>query len=323
MTLLWVVVLFVLLEGFFSGSETGAYRLNRVRLRRRIHEGRADAIRLGRLMKEPQRFVCMTLAGTNVSVYGATAIVTYLLAPLTGRYSGLAATLALSPVLLVVAEVLPKSLFQTHSNTLMYRLSGALRVASIALWPVTWLLRGVTRASSRTLGETSKGGWDISVRRLFQFFAEGAKEGVLSAHQDTMARNVMKLDSTSVAQVMEPLDKLEMVSVDAGVEELRRALATRPQTRALVCEGERSRIVGVLDLIEFLSAEGTPKVSEMMRPISTVPADAAAGDVFRAMQKRRRMMSVVIDSSGATLGVVTMKDLVEEVVGDIHGWAET
>ena len=319
----WLALFAMACDGLFAGVETGAYRLNRIRLRRRSEEGRGDARRLSRLLRNPQDFVCMTLAGTNISVYTVTAITTWLIEPHSGRYAEMIATLALSPVLFIFAEALPKSLFQAYANTLMYRLSRVLRLAHALLLPVSWPLRGVTRVVNRLAGAPSAPGWELSLERLFSFFTEGAREGVLSAHQDAMVRNVARLNTTPARQIMVPLDRVATVSVDADREEMRRALASRPHTRVPVYEGEPDRLVGVVNLIGLLSADPPATVAETMRPIPHVSGDAPVDDVFREMQRRRHMMCAIDDADGKTVGVLTMKDLVEEVVGDIHGWVET
>ena len=320
MPLLCLALLFLVLEGFFSGSETGAYRINRIRLRHRVEQGRSDAVRLGQLLRNPRAFVCMTLAGTNLAVYATTAIVTAAVAPFTGRYAELTATLALAPAVLIFAEALPKSLFHAHANSVMYFLSWPLWVAFVLMRPVTWLLQGVTAVSSRLLRAPQERGWELSVQRLFGFLTEGAREGVLSQQQNAMARNVMKLDRIRAEQVMIPIGEVRKAPLDATFEDLRRSLRQHAHSRVPIYDGNPANIVGVVNLIDFLCVEEPSAVADLMRPLPRVAAASSIDEVFLALQSQRQVMAVVEDAEANAVGIVTMKDLVEEVVGDLHEW---
>lgn len=321
--MIWLILLALLCvaaQGFFSGSEIGAYRLNRIRLRHRAEAGDPRAHALAKLLRRPQEFVCMTLAGTNVSVYGASAIATALFVPVAGRYAEVVATLALAPVLLVFAEVLPKSIFHSYPNRIMFALRWPLVLAHYALWPATWVLVQVAGAIDRLAGAPPEKGWELSLRRLFDFFAEGAREGVLTREQNAMAQNVMKFSETPVSRVMIPLDKVALVPTGIAPQGLRVLLVERDHTRLPVYEGERGRLAGVLNVLDYLCAEGDPPLGEVVRPLAEVPAEATVGDAFASLQERRQVMAAVADADGRALGIVTMKDLVEEVVGEIEEW---
>jgi len=325
MTQLVFAAMAAVMVGFFAGTETGAYQLNRLRLRRRVEEGRADAKRLAWLLRNPQAFVCMTLGGTNISVDIVTALVTAALTPGLGRYAEMVATLALAPVMFLFAEALPKTLFQTHANRLMYWLAWPLWVCWVALWPVTKLLQLVTMVSSRLLGAPAEMSWELSAQRLQDFFIEGAREGVLSAQQTAMAGNVMKIGAIPVKQVMIPLEKTQMAPVNLGMEALRKELVVRPHSRVPVYEGARTNVVGVVNLMDFLCIEGAESVvaaltvADLMRPLPSVRQDMPVDSVLQDLQRKRQAMAAVTDHEGKAVGIVTVKDLAEQVVGGIKG----
>ena len=315
------IIAMAVVEAFFSGMETGVYRLNRIRLRHRAEQGRPDAVRISRLIRNPQALVCTTLAGTNLSVYVSTAICTAMMVGLVGDdYAELAATLVLAPLLLVFAEALPKSMFQAHANVLVYKLSWLLQVGAWVLLPISTLLRGVTWVSTQIFGQAPARPWSLSEERLRYFLTEGAREGVLSPQQDAMARNIMALATVKVQQVMIPEEGVKMVPIDASLEDLRRAAAEHPHTRLPVYEADRHRVIGAVNLIDFVCAEGEPSVAELVRPLPRVSAERTIDEALVQLQKRRQVMSVVADSEGRAIGIVTMKDLVEEVAGELYEW---
>jgi len=236
------------------------------------------------------------------------------------RYAELTATIVLAPILLVFAEALPKSLFQAHANGLVYPLSWPLQLAYWALLPLSSILRAVTYAASRLAGEPSRRSWELSEQRLHYFFSESAREGVLSAQQNVMARNIMKLPDVRVRDVLIPLDDIIMVPLDGSFDDLRRAAMQRPHTRLLVYEGQRDRIAGAVNLIDFLCADKEPSVAEMVRSLPRICSELPIDEALVELQKARQAMGVVVDAGDQALGIVTVKDLVEGVVGELHEW---
>jgi len=318
--LLWLF-LTVVAEGFFSGMETGVYSLNRIRLRFRAQEGRRDAARVARMIRDPQMLVCTTLAGTNLATYLTSAIVTFLLAKaLPGDYAELATTFLVAPFLLVFAEALPKSLFHAHADKLVYALSWPLRLAWWVLMPASLPLRGVVFVISRLLRKPPEPAWAMSEQRLQHFLTEGAREGVLSAQQDAIARNILRLSGVRVGQVMVPLDQVKMVPAEASFDELRDVAAQGHFSRLPVYEGERRKVVGAVNLIDLLCSACDRNVARHVRPLPRVAPEMPIDQALVQLQKQRKMMAVVADGEGRAVGIITVKDLVEEVVGELREW---
>jgi len=183
----------------------------------------------------------------------------------------------------------------------------------------------VTLVSSRLLGAPAEISWELSAQRLQDFFSEGAREGVLSAQQTAMAGNVMRMGATPVQLVMIPVDKAQMAPVNLGMEALRKELLVQPHSRVPVYEGVRSKVVGVVNLMDFLCIEGAESVvaaltvADLMQPMPNVAADQPVDSVLQDLQRKRQAMAAVTDREGKAVGIVTVKDLVEQVVGSIKG----
>ncbi len=179
---------------------------------------------------------------------------------------------------------------------------------------------GVMAALNRLFGKPPEPAWALSPQRLQYFLTEGAREGVLSAQQNKIAGNIMRLATVKVRDVMIPLDQVCMVPLTADPEAVRLAASERAHSRLPVYDGDRANIRGVLNLIDFLAAEGRPVVAELVRPLIRISQDLSIDLALIQLQRRRQVMAAVVDESDRALGLATVKDMVEEVVGELHEW---
>jgi len=316
-TSILLIVLFTLIAGFFAGVESGAYRLNRIRLRQRIRAGSRAARLLQRTVADMEAFVCMTLAGTNGSVYAATMVCTALLRErFTTRLTAeFASMLILAPVLLIFAEILPKSLFQALPDFLMRWASPVLWTIRVALWPVSRLLVGIIVFWRWLLGgRTPARGPVVTSQYLSFFLAEGKQEGVITAQQDLMVRNIMQLGSRPVRRAMIPLARVRMISADASGAEALEQIAKHNQARLPVYEGARGNVIGILLVLDYL-CNGQEDVRKLIRPATFLHANLPLDDAFRTLQRAGQTMGMVVDARGRAVGIVTMGDLLQEILG--------
>ena len=247
-----LLVLMMLIASFFTGTEMGAYCVNRLRLRFRTEEAGGGSRLLSRMLADRETLVSTTLAGTNLCYYTATACLTALLVGRHVENAEFWSTLVLAPLLLVCTEILPKTLFTTHANALMYRVVHPLRVAMILLWPMAIILKGVMVAFDSLFGNAEPEGLGkLSLPRLEGFISDGRREGVISAEQDAMARNVMQLERITLRDVMVPIEQVAAIPRDADETEVRRVALENTYSRLPVHDGLRTSIIGVLALVEM------------------------------------------------------------------------
>jgi len=316
------ILMLVLVSAFYNGAETGAYCINRIRLRLRQSEGDRRAVRLAALLHDRQRFVATMLCGTNLALYGATAIATASLAALAVPHPDLIAVACLTPVTLLLGDILPKALFATHANTLMYRLTLPVRATSFLLWPLATVLKGIMELFSAVLGrEEVEAMGTLTTARLSYFLDESHREGAITEAQGRMARNIMEIKKRRVDRVMVLLDEVDMIPLDISPEELRRHAAATHYARLPVYEEERSYVIGVLVLLDYLTAEPPPEgVGRYVRPPVRLAASLSIDDALLRLRRARQPMGIVINEHGRALGIVTLKDLVEEIVGELKEW---
>jgi len=323
------VVVLLALEAFYSGSETGIYSINRLRLQLLADEGRRAALIWRRLLTDAPALIIVTLIGTNICVSVATSFVTRLYFQAGhDRLADVYATITLIPIIFVVGEVLPKNLFTRLADRLCYRVAWPLQAST---WLFRWtgllgLLKGLSALAVRaTGGEPSRSAHLRSRRReMTGLLADVAATGVLSGTQSELARRVLALQDLTLDVAVIGLELVVMVPDDADDEHLIAAIRGNKYRRLPVYHERREQIVGVLNVYDYLAerdaAGGPPAASTLMTPAITLAQHLPIGTALVHLQRAKRSMAVVTDAAGEAVGIVTMKDLVEEIVGELEQW---
>jgi putative hemolysin len=317
---LLLVLLFVLLEGFFSGSETGIYVVNRIRLRLRAEAGQREAQRLRHLLADTKSLITTALVGTNLCVFGSSALMTRLLERRFGQ-AALVSTLILSPALFVFAEVVPKNLFRRHADVLMYRVSGGLRLSGLLFRPLVVALKGVTAVWGVLLGEVAEPADPLRSRdRLLSLLMTGTEEGILTPYQHDVAGNILRVASVPVEAVRIPIDEVATIETPLAPERVIEALNAHGHSRYPVRAPDGS-IQTILDVTAYLMAwRRDGRTDAGCTAVLRLAADTPVPRALEVLQTARLPLALVVDQADRTLGIVTAKDLVEEIVGELAEW---
>jgi len=331
MVFLAVFVFFVLLSGLFAGCETGVYQLSRVRLRLGIERKRFSYVVLGKVMHDSAGLVLSTLVGTNLAHYAATSTVTYFF--FTNVDAGTAEMLAVfvaAPVLFVFSEMIPKNIFFYRADFLMPYVAPVLFVFhKIFTWcGVVPLLRLLSDIFSRFAGLASSSKAVITstqrhrVRAILQDIRE---EGILSSVQADIVERIVGIPGISIRSVMVPMSRVEAVDVNSDKAALLKKLEGSAFTRLAVYEGEAANIIGFVDMYEALSwPEEFADLRIFLKPIGRLDGDMPVTDAIHVMQSEKHKIVLVTRSGrggrALHIGIVTMKDLAEELLGELAEW---
>ncbi|HEY3245939.1 MAG TPA: CNNM domain-containing protein [Phycisphaerae bacterium] len=340
-------VLSVLLGGFFSGSETGLYTLSRVRLRLRRDQGDPAGVRLARLLEDEPATLLVTLIGTVAADYLATACIGYLVvhaaraaaasggAPAHNAVSELYITLIVTPFVFVFGEAVPKNWFRRDADRLMYRGSLLLWVASVVIRATgivqglgalsAWLIRRFDpRASDR-----NPFGPRAQIAALLRDALEHTHElqaGVpaVPPHPELIER-VLRLSRTQVQQVMIPRWQTIGLPGHATPEQVLSLARRTPYTRLPVFDERGEQVLGVahiLELLDRLHTAGRARFSlaALAQPALYLEGTETVAAAIVRMQRSRQKIAFVRGRSGRIMGLLTLKDLLEEVVGDLRAW---
>lgn len=316
--LLLVIAVCLIAESFFTGTELAVIHVDKLKLRGRARRGGRSAALLLRFLQRPGWFFSATLLGTNLAVVTASVCTTYYIVyHFGGEREGWA--LLLSPLLLIFGEIVPKSVYQHYANTLAYKAAIPVQIFGSIFYPVVWFLAKLNdiflgRASKQYLKEPP-----VTREELESFLKEGPHpEGQRLQLRRTMISKIFDLADKRVANIMVPLVEVKALSVHTTPREIGPAFEAGGHSRMPVFEERIVNIVGILHNTDALLAEEKKGVRELMRPAYFVPEEMPLDDLFIMMKRKGEPMAVVVDEYGGASGIVTLEDLLEEVVGDIE-----
>ena len=324
----WWLMAFAGLCGsaLYSGMETGVYQLNRVRLHLLVDAGDRRATLLERMVAYPNRVLGTLLIGNNVVNYLASMGISGLLAAM--AYSdwqivGITA-LILTPTLFVFGEVLPKDLFRTYTDRLTYLFARSLWVTQtvVRYTGLGPLVDGVSWLLSKALGAPQLGSAALHPRRVVtQLMKEGIDRGLISPYQSEVIDRVLHPTERHVCDAMVPWDATQKVQADKPPEAVW-AIADRTTFSRLPLVDPSGRVAGLLSVLDVLrlDVEQCPPLAELARPITHLQPDQPIREALRRLRAEQSAMGLVIDEAGRPLGIVTVKDLVEPITGDLTMW---
>ncbi len=335
-----MILALVAANGVFAGAEIAIIALRKTRLAQLVDEGRASARAVKRLRDEPERFLAtvqvgITVVSATAAAFGGAAVASRL-APAIARIPPLepwADQIALAIVVaavsflsLVLGELVPKSIALRASERYALLVARPLLGLSGLARPIVWLLTQASNLVLRPLGDrTTFSESRLSVEEIEQLVDEAGKVGALDQPTAEIASRALAFRDLTAGDVMVPRSRVVALPRDAPPEELKRLLLEEGRARMPVYEGTLDNIVGYVmakDLAAMAWERQLIVLDDLLRPVHFVPATARAVQVLREMQRRRTQIAVVVDEHGGVAGLLTLEDLLEELVGDILGEQE-
>ncbi len=309
-------------SGFFSGSEIALFRLSRSRRQQMVEEEKGTAAHLvDRMMKNPDRALITILVGNNLVNIAAAAIATSLALSMFGNQGVAIATGVMTLLVLVFGEIIPKAYASRFSSKVSLRASPLLRVIQVVLFPVVWVFEQMTQVVFRMFGARHGEQTFSSTEEIRTMIAMGEEEGVLEEEEREMLHSVIDFGELMAKEVMVPRTDMIALASDVTVNEAVQQSVDSGFSRLPVFDGDVDNVVGVVfakDLLAHLAAgKGDVRVTEIKRDALFVPETNTLDDVLRELQEKRIHMALVVDEYGGTSGLVTMEDLLEEIVGEI------
>jgi CBS domain containing-hemolysin-like protein len=322
----------ILMSGLFAGSETGMYQLSRLRLRLGVEKRQLAYVMLGRCLKDGPGLLLAILVGNNLVNYLATGIATgfFLSRVATANAAEFLATAVTVPVLFVFGELIPKNLFFFRADTLMPYVAPVLYAFHrILIWcGAVPLLRLISSFFARLTGLAASAKSVITsaqrhkVRALLQ---DTHEEGILSSVQSDILNRLVNISHVRIRSVMIPIDDVETVDAGADRSVLLNKLRKCAFTRLPVTEGEPAKVIGFVSVYEALSSSKEfAHLHDFVKPIRKLDADTTVTDAINTMQREYPKIVLITTTSRTGrerhIGIVTMKDLAEELLGELAEW---
>lgn len=320
-TLLLILLLLILLSAFFSSSETGLVALNRYRLRHQAKGGHRGASLAQRLLARPERMFGLILLGNNLVNILAASISTVLFLQLLGDAGIWVSTLVLTVVILIFAEVAPKTLAAMHPERIAYPASYVLVPLLKLLYPLVWIINALASVVLRPFGikRADARADHLTREELRTLVKEGGRQ--ISLNHQKMLLNILDLEYGTVDDVMVPRQDIGGIDLDEDWEKILHQLTRSIYTRLPVWKGDIDNMVGLLHIrtVMVKLSQGTLTPAELERSIRTpyyIPEGTPLTQQLLEFQSRERRMGMVVDEYGDIQGLVTLDDILEEIVGE-------
>ncbi|MGO9136113.1 MAG: hemolysin family protein [Syntrophales bacterium] len=323
----------ICLEGLFSGGELAFVASDVNKIRQKANMGSRSAKITLRLLEKPDWFLSTTLSGTGLCVVTSTSVATALFISVFGLAKGpMLAVAVMIPALLIMGEIVPKSIFQQHAESIAMKLSWFIWVSSWLLFPVVYIISMISRGAIRI----STGGKDIvsasyiTKDGLKHILRHRSEESDIAGTEREMIRNVIDFSEVTADKIMVPLSAMTSLPVTATLREAVQLAAEKKYLRIPVYRDQIFNIIGILhyfDLLEVLHGRASidaslsgrdETIGSYLKPVVYyIPETKLAKELLVELLIRGERMAVVVDEYGGALGIVTIEDILEEIVGEI------
>jgi putative hemolysin len=331
-----IILVLILTNGFFVAAEIAFVSVRRTRLDELAEAGDRGAKRAQVLMRDPGRFlaviqVAITFLGALASAVAAVSIVTVVSEPLRqitflADYADTIALLFVTSIVAIVSivlgELIPKGLALGNPDRIALTVSGPITIFAKIVSPLVAVLVALTKLISKPFGIDPTRTPELSAAEIRLIVEQGSQQGVLEAEEEQMISAVMSLSDSKLHEVMVPRIDIAAIDQEASFDDAVTLVLTEGHSRTPLYKESVDHIVGILyakDLLRIIAAGGPrPRLRDIMRPALFVPESQAVDDLLNELQRRRVHMAIVLDEYGGTAGLVTIEDLLEEIVGEIQ-----
>ena len=315
-----LLVILVALSAFFSSSETAYMRANRFRIRRLAEGGNANARRVEEILKEPGRLISTILLGNNFVNILASAIATALFISLFGEQGILYATIAMTVIILLFGEIMPKTVAAYRPYGIAMSLSRLIKLVITLLYPLVHVISLAAQGFLALFGIKRDKLEDLTEEDVGSVISMGHKEGFIPETKAKMLIGIMDMDSVPVRKIMLPMNEMVFISLESSFEDVVKTVTSRNHSRYPVYKDRKDNVVGYLhirDMWPFIEKRREFKVRECMREAHFVPDTKSILTQLIDFQNMHLHMAFVVDEYGTVKGGITLEDIIEEITGDI------
>lgn len=320
---IFLIVILIVCSAFFSATETALNSANKIRLKNMADNGSHSAQRTLNILAKYDKALTTILIGNNIVNIACSSIATILAINLVGeKYGSLVSTIATTVIVLIFGEVMPKSIAKDFAEPMAMIASGIISFLMVIFTPFSvffiLLKKGLSKIFHR------KESVSMTEEELKVMIDEIEDEGVLETQESNLVRSALEFDEITVDEIITPRVRITAVEAGENIDDVRKKFLQEEYSRMPVYERTLDNIIGIITEKEFFkqyekSSDFT--IRSIMQETIYLPQMQKLSEVFRTMQKQKCHMSVVLDQHGGTLGIVTMEDILEELVGEI--WDES
>jgi len=311
----WLIILFLLLSAYFSGTETVFLSVNRIRLEGFIRRGRMGARDAHWFLKKPSRFILTTLVGTNLANIAFTSILTVYLLNRGVPPAWISAISAI--IILVTGEIIPKALGRDLADPASLWVAPVLRFFRILFYPVVLISDWVSSLILTLFGVGRSDVREFFTRKDLEILIrKGVETGAIKSHHESLITRIMQFRSLRGRDVMTPRTEIVALDQDASIDDLKKTAFSSGYSKIPIYRGDIDDIIGVAYIRDLIDKPAS--LNEIIRSIPFFPTQKKAWQIFRDLKTERQQIAIILDEWGGTAGLVTLEDLIEELTGEIE-----
>lgn len=314
-----LIIVLLMLSAYFSASETAFTSVNKIRIKSLAGDGDEKAKRVHNLVERYDELLSTTLIGNNLVNIGMTAVATVLFIQLFGTELGATlATVVITIIVLIFGEITPKSIAKEKSEKFTMATARIIRVLMIILYPINWIFKQWTRLIVKVFKLQKEA--TITEDELLTIVEVAETEGSIDEQQSELIQNAIEFNDLEAWDILTPRVEIEAIEVDDDKEEIAKIFLETGYTRLPIYEDDLDTIIGVLNQKDFHNFiyHSDASVADYIKPVVYAPGTIKGNVLLKKMQKKKTHMAIIVDEYGGTAGLVTMEDIIEELVGEIY-----
>ncbi len=319
-----IIILLVLCSAYFSSTETAFASVSKVRLKSYADDGSKKAKKAYYICEHYDKALSTILVGNNIVNIAASSLATILFVGFYGDATGtLVSTIVLTVVVLIFGEVTPKNIAIENSESVCLHSASVLRVLMVILTPVTFLLLQLNKLVQKIANRGRKKAPTVTEDELKYIVESIEEEGVLEEQESELVQSALEFDEKTADDILTPRVDVTAIDIEADAQKIREIVLKERYSRIPVYQGNVDNIIGVLhtrDYLERLLKTDYPDIRELIQPAYFIYRSKKLSALLADFKHNRLHIAIVTDDYGGTLGIVTMEDLLEQLVGDI--WDE-
>lgn len=319
---LLILLVLLILSGFFSSAETALTCANKVRIRSLADEGNKRALRVQTILESYSKMLSTILIGNNIVNIGASSLATTLTIRLLGNQFVGVCTGLLTFLVLIFGEIVPKTWAGSHADRIALAYSGIIHVLMILLTPVIWIVDNIAQGIIRLFHLGAKPGeGNITQEELRTYVDVSHEEGVIESGERKFIYNVFDFSDSTASEIMIPRINMTSLSSSSTYEEIFTQFKKTMYTRIPVYEEDNpDNIIGFVHMKDFILTKNSPrfKVNKILRNVYYTYERKKTSDLFVELREKATNIAIVLDEYGSAVGMITMEDLLEEIVGEIR-----
>lgn len=320
-----VIFICILFSAFFSGTETAFSTVNQVRLKSYADSGSKKAKRAKTALyicDNYDKTITTILIGNNIVNLGGSSLATVLCMNIWGDMGAAIATGATTFLVLTFGEIIPKCIGKESSETIALYTAGILRVFMFVLYPIVMFFIGLKSIVIKML-RIKNDAPSVTEDELKYIINSIEEEGVLEQQEKELVQSALDFDEKTAFEILTPRVDMTAVDIDSDYETMKKTILEERFSRIPVYQGNYDNIIGIIhsrDFLEEMAMSVKPNIKKLIQPAQFVYKNQRLSDILTEFRKNKHHMAIVIDEYGGTLGLITMEDLLEEIVGEI--WDE-